>query len=175
MKVAKAKHKVRESDVAPMRVTSTDGSVPANAMDGIAADMTFGFATSTEDQADQTASSGRTASTSQVGTLSTPVNAAEPESPSGGSACRVKGPLNFDLLLQESWASYLAAKETGTPAQRVTALKAVYEHLSHHERLQDSGGAHPFSSLSDDALLTEVKRLMTLLSPTLGLTADWHA
>ena len=175
MKVAKAKHKVRESDVASMPSTSTDGSGPANAMDGIGADMTVGIATSTDDQAGQTASSGGAASTSQVCTLSTPENAAEPESPSSGSDCRVKGPLNFDLLLQESWASYLAAKEKGTPAQRVTALKAVYEHLSYHERLQVSEVAHPFSSLSDDALLTEVKRLMTLLSPSLGLAADWHA
>ena len=175
MKVAKAKHKVRESDVASMPSTNTDGSVPVTTIDGIAADMTFGIATPTEDQAGQIASSVETTSTGQVDTVSTPENAAVPESPTGGSNCRVKGPLNFDLLLQESWASYLAAKETGTPAQRVTALKAVYEHLSHHERLQDSEVAHPFSSLSDDALLTEVKRLMTLLSPTLGLAADWHA
>ena len=175
MKVAKAKHKVRESDVASMPSTSTDGSVPVTTIDGIAADMTFGIATPTEDQAGQTASFGGTASTSQVSTVSTPEHAAVPESPSGGSGCRAERPLNFDLLLQESWASYLAAKETGTPAQRVTALKAVYEHLSHHERLQDSEVAHPFSSLSDDALLAEVKRLMTLLSPTLGLAADWHA
>ena len=103
----------------------------------------------------------------------TPEHVAAPQSPTGGSDRRVERQLNFDLLLGK--LGRYPRQETGTPAQRVTALKAVYDHLSHHERLQVSEVAHPFSSLSDDALLIEVKRLMILLAPTLGLAADWHA
>lgn len=81
--------------------------------------------------------------------------------------------LSFDVLLQESWSSYLAAKETGTPAQRVSALKAVYDHLSHQQQQQQSASSRPFVDLSDDALLGEVKRLLTLLAPELGLASTW--
>ena len=175
MKVVEAKHRLGESDAASIPSTSTDAADPANAIDGMAADIPYGMTTHAEHQAGQTASSEVVASNGPLDAQSTPENVAAPQSLTDGSDRRVERQLNFDLLLQESWASYLAAKETGTPAQRVTALKAVYDHLSHHERLQVSEVAHPFSSLSDDALLIEVKRLMTLLAPTLGLAADWHA
>ena len=192
MKGAKAKQRFGKCDAASTVLSDVDSSAQAFAIDGMDPDINFGCAgqaegalrtegTGLSEGAARTESSAGHLDSSQKATTNSREN--DPTATdSRGDLGRPNGELEggnerwltFDLLLQESWASYLAAREAGTLAQRVTALKAVYDHLSRHERLQDATVTHPFSTLSDEALLAEVKRLITLLSPTLGLAADWH-
>lgn len=78
--------------------------------------------------------------------------------------------LSFDRLLVESWEGYLSAKADGTPAQRSSALKAVYEYLVQSRKLKEQGEKGTRQVASDEELIQEIRKLVGLLAPTLKVT-----
>ena len=75
--------------------------------------------------------------------------------------------LSFDRLLAESWESYLSAKADGTPAQRSSALKAVYDYLVQSRKLKEQGENRALQGATDEELIEEIRQLVGLLAPTL--------